>query len=137
MEHIHHQLNFLAILVSAAVLWFLGAFWFSPVLFAKPWAAIVGREMGQKPKGVVHGMISSFIGDILVSLVLEHFVVWGHADGFLHGALFGFITWLGYIAGVQYPQHIYEGRPFKYFAITAGYWLVALPVAGGILAVWR
>jgi hypothetical protein len=137
MEHVHHMLNWWAILVSAVVLWILGAFWFSPALFAKPWAAIVGRPMGEKPKGVVHGMISSFIGGFLAALVLDHLVIWGHADGFLHGALLGFIAWLGFIAGVQYPQRIYEGRPFRYFAIVAGYWLIGLVLVGGILAIWR
>jgi hypothetical protein len=137
MQHIHHMLNFWAILVSAVVLWVLGAFWFSPALFAKPWAAIVGRPMGEKPKGVVHGMLSSFIGDLLLALVLEHFIVWSHAAGLPHGAFIGFITWLGFIAAVLYPQRIYEGRPFKYFAIVAGYWLIGLVAIGGILAIWR
>jgi hypothetical protein len=137
MLHIHHMLNFWAILVTAVALWILGALWFSPPLFAKPWAAIVGRPMGDKPKGVVHGMISSFIGDLFVALILTHFVVWAHAASFFHGAFVGFLCWLGFIAAVLYPQRIYEGRPFAYFLITAGYWFFGLILAGGILAVWR
>jgi hypothetical protein len=131
------MLNFWAILVSAVVLWILGALWFSPALFAKPWVAVVGRQMGEKPKGVVHGMLSSFIGDLLLALVLDHIVVWAHVDNFGHGAFIGFITWLGFIAAVLYPQRIYEGRPFKYFAIVAGYWFIGLIAIGGILAIWR
>jgi hypothetical protein len=137
MEHIHHMLNFWAILVSAVVLWVLGALWFSPALFAKPWVAAVGRQMGEKPKGVVHGMVSSFIGDLLTALVLEHIVVWAHGFSFRHGAFLGFIAWLGFIAAVLYPQRIYEGRSFKYFTIVAGYWLIGLILIGGILARWR
>jgi hypothetical protein len=35
------------------------------------------------------------------------------------------------------PQGIYEGRPFKLFAINQGYWLVGLMIVGAMLAVWR
>ena len=137
MQHIHHELNFLAILVSAGIIWILGALWYSPLLFAKPWVAIVGRQMGEKPKGVVKGMVSSFIGDLLLSLVLAHFVVWAHAHGFGHGAFIGLLCWIGFVVSPLYPQSIYEGRPFRYFAINSGYWLIALGVVGGLLAVWR
>ena len=137
MHHIHHMLNFWAILVSAVALWILGALWFSPLLFAKKWVAIVGRQMGEKPKGVAHGMIASFIGDCFLALVLAHFVVWAGATGFGWGAFVGFIAWLGFIAAVLYPQRIYEGRPFTYFLIVAGYWFLGLIIVGGILGTWR
>ena len=137
MEHVHHMLNLWAVLACAALVWFLGALWFSPALFAKPWVAAVGRPSGERPKGVVHGMVSSLIGDIFLALVLAHFVAWAHADKFGHGAFIGFLCWLGFVAAILYPQRIYEGRSFAYFAIVAGYWLIALPIAGGILAVWR
>ena len=137
MHHVHHMLNFWAILVSAVLLWLLGALWFSPLLFAKPWIAIVGRKMGEKPKGVVHGMVSSFLGGLVQALVLAHIVVWANATNFGHGAFLGFLTWFGFIAAVLYPQRIYEGRPFTYFAIVAGYWLIGLLAIGGILAIWR
>jgi hypothetical protein len=137
MEHIHHQLNFWAVLVSALVLWFLGAVWYSPMLFAKPWVEIVGRRMGDKPKGVVQGMVSSFIGDLLMALVLSHMVIWSGATGAGHGAFVGFLAWLGFIAAPAYPQSVYEGRPFKYFAINGGYWLIGLLLVGILLTVWR
>jgi hypothetical protein len=137
MQHVHHQFNFLAILVSAVFIWLLGALWYSSVLFAKPWSAIIGRPMGDKPKGLVKGMVSSLIGDLLLSLVLDHFVIWSHADNFGHGAFIGLLSWVGFVVSPLYPQSVYEGRPFQYFAINAGYWLISLVVVGGLLAVWR
>jgi hypothetical protein len=137
MQHVHHVLNLWAVLACAALIWVLGALWFSPALFAKPWVASIGRQMGGNHKAPVHGMVSSFIGDIFLALVLAHFVVWSHADNFGHGAFIGFLSWLGFIAAVLYPQRIYEGRPFAYFAIVAGYWLIGLLTIGGILAIWR
>jgi len=134
MHHLHF--NHWAILVSALILWFLGALWYSPVLFARQWMALVGVKP-DRGKSMVAGMIASFIGDILMSLALAHVVLWSGADSFGLGALIGFIAWLGFFAAPNYPQSIYERRPFKLFAINNGYMLVGLLIVGGLLAVWR
>jgi hypothetical protein len=137
MHHLHHELNYVAILVCAVIVWVIGALWYSPLLFAKPWVAIVGRKMGEKPKGVYKGMIASLIGDFLLCFVLAHVARWSGADDWRDGIHIGIITWIGFFAAPLYPQSIYEGRPFKYFAINAGYWLVSLVIVGAVLTVWR
>lgn len=137
MEHLYHFVNYRAVLVSAVILWILGALWYSPALFAKPWVAIVGRKMGEKPKGVAWGMIASFIGDLFLAFVLAHVILWAHAGSVLDGLHIGLLTWLGFVAAVLYPQSIYEGRPAKYFMITGGYWLIGFLAIGAVLAVWH
>lgn len=137
MQHIHHFLNPWALLVSAVFLWVLGAFWYSPLLFAKPWVEIVGRKHGEKPEGVVTGMVSSLIGDFILAFVLGHIIGWAGARSFGWGLFVGLLCWLGFFAAPLYPQRIYEGRPFRYFLITGGYWLIGLSITGGILAVWH
>ncbi|MGB8260209.1 MAG: DUF1761 domain-containing protein [Terracidiphilus sp.] len=135
MHHLHF--NLLALFASACMLWFLGALWYSPVLFAKPWMAMIAvPEEGKKQK-MLSGMISSFFGDLVLSFVLAHFVLWARAENFAHGAFIGFLAWFGFIASPLFPQGIYEGRPTRLFWINAGYWLVGLLLAGGLLAVWR
>jgi hypothetical protein len=136
IHHLHH-FNHWALLVSALILWFLGACWYSPVLFAKPWMAALGIVPGHAKKGLATGMISSFLGDLLVAFALLHFIHWSEAATYGAGAFIGFLCWLGFVAAIQFPQGIYENRPFKLFAITSGYWLVGLPIIGGLLAVWR
>lgn len=134
MHPIHF--DYWAVLVSALILWFLGAIWYSPVLFAKPWMALVGVK-SDKGQSMVGGMIASLIGDVLMSFVLDHIVLWSGADTFALGALIGLIAWLGFFAAPNYPQSLYEGRPFKLFAINNGYMLVGLVIVGGLLAVWK
>jgi hypothetical protein len=133
-----HNLNHWSILVSALILWFLGAIWYSPVLFAKPWMAMVHVPTGEgKKKSMMAGMIASFLCDLVLSYILWHAVNWAHADTWMMGALVGLLLWIGFIAAPSLPQGIYEGRPFKLFAINAGYWLVGLVICGGLVAVWR
>jgi len=137
MHHLHN-FNHWAILVSAVILWLLGAVWYSPALFAKPWMAMVKLDPAQKnSKSMITGMISSFVLDIVLAFVLDHVLQWSGADTFGLGALVGFIMWLGFIAAPALPQGIYEGRPFKLFAINTGYMLIGLMILGGVLAVWK
>jgi hypothetical protein len=135
MHHLHF--NHWAILVSALIQWFLGAAWYSPALFAKPWMAMVSVRTKTKTVSMIVGMIASFVGSVVTSFILAHVVIWSGAATFSLGALIGFILWLGFIAAPLAASYIYEGRPFKLFAINTGYWLVALIVTGGLLAVWH
>ena len=134
--HIH--LNFWPILVSGLILWLLGAIWYSPALFAKPWMALLGiQKSASNRKSLVPGMISSFIGDLILAFVLAHITHWAHATTYGRGAFIGFLVWFGFFAAPNFPQGIYENRPFKLFAINNGYWLVGLIIVGVVLGVWH
>jgi hypothetical protein len=134
--HISHA-SLLAILVSALILWFLGAIWYSPALFAKPWMAALNIVPTGKKQGLLFGMISSFIGDLILAFVLWHMISWAEVTTWNTGAFIGFLCWLGFIAAPAFPQGIYEGRPAKLFLINTGYWLVGLLIIGALLAIWR
>src|SRR5664279_4491855 len=88
-------------------------------------------------KTMFPGMIASFIGDLILSFVLAHVLGWAGVSTFGWGAFVGVLVWLGFFVGPALPQGIYENRPFRLFAINAGYWLVGLIVVGGLLAVWH
>lgn len=143
MHHLHF--NHMAILVAALYQWILGALWYS-LFFTKPWMALTGHKKGERPKAAVVGMISSFIGGLILSLMLAHVVIWsgattmrttGATEAFGCGAFIGFICWLGFIAVPLFAETIYEQRPFKLLAINLGYWLAALVVSGGLIAAWQ
>jgi hypothetical protein len=140
MVSIHHlhNLNHWALLVSAVMIWLIGAVWYSPILFAKPWVAMIGPpKEGSSSKTMIAGMVSSFICDLVLSFILWHVVEWSGASDWSTGALVGLVCWAGFIAAVALPQGIYESRPFKLFAINTGYWLVAMVASGVLLAVWK
>ncbi len=136
MHHLH--LNPWPLLVCTVFLWLLGAAWYSPVLFVKPWMAALGITPGAPNKKILLvGMISSLVGDFLLVFAMDHIVYWTNASTVHWGAFLGFLVWLGFFAAPNFPQGIYERRPFKLFVINNGYWLVGLLVVGIVLAVWR
>ena len=134
MHHLHF--NHLAVLVSAFYQWILGALWYS-LFFAKPWMTLTGHVAGSRPKGAVVGMISSFVGGLILSFILAHVVLWSGASTIFEGAFIGFICWLGFVAAPIFGETIYEQRPWKLFGINTGYWLAALLGSGCLLAVWH
>ena len=136
VHYLHHSDPW-AVLVSAVILWLLGALWYSPALFAKPWMAALGIAPGHSKDGLAVGMISSFVGDLLVAFVMLHFIRWSGASTIGRGLFVGFLCWLGFFAATQAPQGIYERRPVRLFAINGGYWLVGLLIVGALLAAWR
>jgi hypothetical protein len=136
--HPLHAFNPWAILAGGGILWILGAAWYSPALFAKPWMEMLGiqKTEGRKP-GMLLAMTASLLCDLVISFMLAHLILWAGATSFGWGAMIGIIAWIGFIAATTLPQSMYEGRPFKLFAINSGYWLIGLAVVGGMLGVWH
>jgi hypothetical protein len=137
MEHFHLHFNLLAVLASGVFLWLLGWLWYSPVAFGKKWAALVPGPQGDKKRTFLVGSILSLIGDIVLAFVLAHVIIWSGTYEWGRGLFIGVVMWLGFFGAVGAPQAVFEGRPFKLFAINQCYYLLGLMLVGGILAVWR
>jgi hypothetical protein len=133
----HLHFNILAVLTSGVIMWVLGAIWYSPAAFAKKWQALVPGPSGDKKKTMMAGMIMSLVGDILLAFVLAHVILWSGSHDFGRGLFIGFVIWMGFFAATAIPQSIFEGRPFKLFAINQGYNLLGLMLIGGVLSVWQ
>ncbi len=129
---------YVPVLVSAVIMWLLGALWYG-LLFRKSWRKLVGYAEGEKPKNMAFGMVTHFIACVVLSFVMLHIATWGMGPRrlFTGGATLGVICWLGFMAPPLFAQHIFEGRRVNLFAINAGYWLLAMAIAGGILAVFH
>jgi len=130
------HLNYVVVLIAAVVEWLLGALWYG-VLFKKSWRSLTGLAEGEKPKGAAFGMIVSFVASILVAVILGLIVQSAQAKVFTGGAKLGVICWSGFVAPVLFAQHIWERRRVNLFAINAAYWVLAMALAGGILAAFH
>jgi hypothetical protein len=145
-----HAVNFFAILfpvvvtqhmiivviIAAIFQWLLGALWYG-VIFKKSWRKFVGFVEGETPKNSVFGMAVSLIACLLLSFVLAHIVGWVGSITFTGGSKIAIICWLGFMAPPLFTQHVFENRRANLFAINASYWLLAMALAGGILAAFH
>ena len=141
----HVHINYLAVLVTAIVLFGLGGLWYSPVLFVKKWLALQGKTEEQMraeaasanmPVMYLSAFITAFITAWAMALVFAHFSPAIEFTAF-HGAMFGFLLWLGFAATTSYATAIFSGKPKQLWFIDSMYNLVSFVLAGIILAVWR
>ena len=123
----------LAVMVSTLAQWLLGALWYGFV-FRDRWKALVGIPESENPNNAWCPMVVSFIANLVLSMVLAHLVKWSGATALPRGIYVGAVCWAGFMAPVMITQSISEKRPVKLFAINAAYWLLAMMLAGGILA---
>ncbi|MGZ3919984.1 MAG: DUF1761 domain-containing protein [Bacteroidia bacterium] len=70
-----------------------------------------------------------------VSIMFKDFMQkYGHNfRSFKHGALHGTIAGIMIALPVIGTSAMFEGRKFKYIAITSGYWIVSMALMGGVI----
>src|SRR5262245_12865367 len=107
-------------LVAALVKFVVGALWYSPLLFLKPWQRLSGISDEQMRGGMAKGMITWIIGALLMTFVLAHAVYYAQATTAAQGAAVGFFNWLGFILVVQLDDWAAAKRPTQLLAINAG-----------------
>jgi Protein of unknown function (DUF1761) len=138
-----HQLNWIAIFVAAVSTMILGFIWYSPLLFAKPWAREMGYDLNDKAKmeemrkgaGPAYGW--SFVASLLSAFTLALIFHGLHVQDLHFGLMASFHIWLGFVATVQLTGALFSKQSMKLFAINTGYQLVCYLVMGTILSLWQ
>lgn len=135
-------MNFLAIIIAAIVNVIIGSLWYSPLLFAKPWAKASGmkkEDMGKDYKMSAGMYVPPLIAAFVTSFVLAWFLNALHITSVGGGIEIGFLAWLGFTTTAQVLNSwvFSNGRPKELYLINTGYHLVIFCIMGAILAVWR
>jgi hypothetical protein len=131
------QTNYLAIFVSALVYFAIGALWYSPLLFQKPWMANVGRTDEQLRSGSKIVFLYTLIALIVICFVTSFFV-WATQTGNCIPAIkLGLFISLGYTTTAIAINNWYGQRSAKLTMIDAGYHVVGIVLATIIMAVWK
>ncbi|MES2668286.1 MAG: DUF1761 domain-containing protein [Patescibacteria group bacterium] len=139
------EINYLAVLLATAASVVLGFIWFGP-LFGKQWMRLIGVAMpGEITKAMKRSMMRSYamvaISSFVMAAVLAHALFYISEFTGVYDVATSVTTalwaWLGFVVPATLGAVLWEDKPWKYWFITAGFWLVALIAAGVILAVWQ
>jgi hypothetical protein len=127
--------NILGVVAAAVAYYILGALWYSPLLFAKPWMSAMGKTMEEIKQGSspAKAMGISAITALTTIYILAVFVKNVGADTLMEGAMIGFLLTLGLIATSQLATVLFEGRNHRLYVIYLAYQFVGLMLAGGII----
>ena len=126
-------MNWIAIIAATVVSMVLGALWFSPLLFVKPWMAM--RPDKTPPSGNASPMlyVITAVGALVSAITLDWILGLAHAGGLAGGAVIGLYAGLGFVAPAILSDNLFNERPFKLYLIVAGFPVVSLLVMGAII----
>lgn len=138
-------INYWAILACGVSSVVIGFLWFGPV-FGNAWMSSMGMTMPSAEERKKMGgkmMKSAFIAFVAALITAYGFIhALTYADAYLSasgvsaGLTGGFWNWLSFMMPVVLGAVLWEGKSWKWWCITAGYYLVNLLVMGAILSSW-
>ena len=137
--------NYWAILACGAVSMLIGFAWYGPV-FGKQWMALTGMtqadmEAAQKdPSKMYRSYTAAFAGALVMAFVLSRGIAFGNAylgsSGVSTALISAFWFWFGFVAPVLMGPVLWEKKPWKFWTINAGYYLVLMLVMATIISIW-
>jgi hypothetical protein len=117
----------------------VGALWYSPVLFLKPWLAMSGVSEKQMHSGMLKALVTDVVMSLVMAFVLLHAIRYAlppNSHDLSQGLAVSFFNWLGLVAVVQIGIVTYEHKPWKYFFVVTGYQLFTILLMGVVLTLW-
>lgn len=136
------EVNFLAVIVAALVSMAIGFYWYSSYGFGKKWMKLSGispqeqKEKGKGKQDMTRSVILGFAATIVTALILSHFSSVFGVAGITDALTLAIGIWLGFQAPIMLNTVIWEQKPWKLYAINAGYQLVSIVVMAVIIGLW-
>lgn len=133
-------INYLAVLVAAVAAFALGALWYSPILFAKPWMKAHGyteEDAAQMRKSANRSYLITFLCQLVIALVLAILIYMIGIYRPIGGIKLGALCWLGFAATIGLTSQVFSNKRFAVYVIDVAYQLAYLVLMGWILAIWH
>jgi hypothetical protein len=134
-------INWLPVIVGTIIYFGVGAVWYSPILFARPWQRSIGWDPEKRPPEM---QVTTYIVPLLAYLVMAIAIAMiakaTGADTFGEGLVLGLVVGIGLAAMHSVVDATFDPnrpQPWTWFAITASYNLIGLLVVSILVAVWR
>lgn len=136
------DINIIAIVAATVAVQLIGMLWYSPALFGKQWAALMGfgdtdSEQSKKMKEAAKpAYLGSFLSTIVLATVLSVFIQLVGVESAREGILIGAIAWLGFVATVTFTNALYANKSLVVYMIDSGYQFVSFLVIAAIVTIW-
>ena len=133
------QVSWLGVIAGAAVYFFLGALWYSPLLFAKPWQAAIGwDESRQPPQMNPMTYVLPAAMYLIAAIAMAIISAATGTDSVTEGLVLGLITGIGFalpMVGVEATFDPNKPKPMTWFLITVAYHLIGFAILGVTVAI--
>jgi hypothetical protein len=133
-------MNYLAVVVAAAIAFVLGWLWYSPSLFGKQWMAAMGytekKLAKQKSQDMRATMGLAALANLVMMAILAIFVEGLAIASVARAILLAVWVWLGFVATTHINGVIFEQRSPVTYWIFVSYQLVSLVLGSIVLTIW-
>ena len=133
-------LNWLAVLVGAVIYFALGALWYSPVLFMRPWQRSIGWDADRTPpQQSVTTYIVPFLAYVVMAVAVGLLAEATGSDNAGEGIVLGLVIGVGLslmhtlVDAAVDPN---KPEPWTWFAINGAYHTIGLIIVAVIVSVW-
>lgn len=134
------QLNWLAVIVGALIYFALGALWYSPVLFARPWQ----RSIGWDPEATPPEMnpmtyVVPFFAYLVMAVAVGMIAAAVGSDSLADGIVLGLVLGVGLslmhtLVDANFDPN--KPQPWTWFAINGSYHALGLLIVSAIVSIW-
>lgn len=133
------QVSWLGVIVGAAIYFVLGAVWYSPVLFAKPWQAAIGWDPARQPPQMnpMTYAVPALLY-LIAAIAMAIIAAATGTDSITEGLVLGLITGIGFalpMTGVEATFDPNKPKPMAWFLITVAYHLIGFAILGVAVAI--
>ncbi len=130
-------IDWVAVLVAAAVAMVVGALWYSPMLFGKSWMNEVGKKKRDIMNRAIMKLSASFVTVFITAAVLDIFINALGVTTIVGGVIVGLIAWFGFRETRHWLAMVFETSTMRHFLINSGHDFVEFLIIGAILGLLR
>lgn len=131
------SINPLAVVTAAVISFIVGSLWYSPFLFGKHWAKLVGIK--KTKKGMNYGwmrFLVYFAMMVVTSFVISHALLFTAVTTVAEALVVSFWIWLGFVAPITLGGILWEKKPITLFVLNNTFNLLSLCIISTVLVTW-
>lgn len=130
--------NLMAVLIAVILSMVIRAVWYSPIAFGNLWMKLVGLSgKDMKKEGVWIYQVTTFIGLVLMALVLSLLLNLLSVSNVVEGLKVGFFVWSGFVATTSLTNALFSQKSLKLYLLENGHHLAVILVMSLILSAWK
>lgn len=131
-------INYFAVAAVWVIYMMVGAFWYSPMGFAKQWTKYTKIDILKIPTNEANKIIgfvalSALVQALALAIVLNSL----HVTDMIEGIKVGLLLWLGFTAATTVGVTLYSRRSWKFLWLNSSYFLLVMTVGSIIYSIWK